>query len=137
MQKSIVEDRRSYLVSLMGLALDVDFVCWSSGLQGSIGSPDLFCRGEANPMRFYNAHLENLAQQLRRNPSQMLTCAKYLHDEAVHGGVVAGDLNTIQPFDDTLHLESGLGDAWSKFGDKADGGNTWVRLSSSRFEPNH
>ena len=43
------------------------------------------------------------------------------------GSVLAGDLNAIEPFDRTLHLDNGLKDAYLELGGKEDSedGYTW------------
>ena len=42
----------------------------------------------------------------------MAEISSHLHAPSIHGGVLAGDLNAIQPFDYTLHAENDLKDAY-------------------------
>lgn len=57
----------------------------------------------------------------------MEIAGQFLSGEKVAVGVLAGDLNAIQPFDRQLHLEAGLKDAYLELGgaEDSDDGFTW------------
>lgn len=82
-------------------------------------------------IRLGNTHLESLALDPPRRPSQMRTAATYLHAEqekvAPAGAIIAGDFNAIQPFDRLLHSENGLRDAYLELGGREgdEDGFTW------------
>lgn len=78
-------------------------------------------------LRFCNSHLESLPISPPIRPGQMAEVSQHLHDPSVHGGVLAGDLNAIQPFDYTLHSENNLKDAYLEGGgqEKKEEGFTW------------
>ncbi|KAF9533774.1 Endonuclease/exonuclease/phosphatase [Crepidotus variabilis] len=70
-----------------------------------------------------NTHLESLKDGAIARPKQMEMCARFLRLRGVHGGIVAGDMNSISPEDGTIGKEVGLRDAWRQ-GDVEDG-KTW------------
>lgn len=92
------------------------------------GGPDVV-------VRLCNTHLESLALDPPMRPAQMKLIAKYLHDDNVHAGVVAGDFNAIQEFDYTLHEAAGvnLKDAFLELGGKehSEEGFTWGQQAAT------
>ncbi|KAI0401673.1 Endonuclease/exonuclease/phosphatase [Xylaria palmicola] len=78
-------------------------------------------------VRLCNTHLESLASDPPFRPAQAAIAAKFMHDEAVDGAILAGDLNAIQPFDRTLHSAHGLEDAYLALGgaEDSEAGYTW------------
>ncbi|RMZ30429.1 hypothetical protein D0859_05494 [Hortaea werneckii] len=61
-------------------------------------------------------------------------CAHYMHDSAVDGAVLAGDLNAIQDFDRRLHSDNDLKDAYLELGgteDDAEAGHTWGQQAAT------
>lgn len=78
-------------------------------------------------LRLCNTHLESLVANPPVRPLQLKAAARYMHDEAVHGALLAGDLNAIQPFDRTLHSDNQLDDVYLALGGKEDSedGYTW------------
>ncbi|KAI1734992.1 Endonuclease/exonuclease/phosphatase [Xylaria scruposa] len=78
-------------------------------------------------IRFCNTHLESLAQVPAYRPPQAALAAKFMQDEGVHGALLAGDLNAIEPFDRTLHSVNNLHDAYLSLGGAEDSeeGYTW------------
>jgi len=83
--------------------------------------------GEPRVLRLANVHLESLVADPPLRPAQMETTARYLHDEMVYAALLAGDCNSIQPFDRTIHSDNGLEDAYLVLGGKEDSdeGYTW------------
>lgn len=102
-------------------------------------------------LRLCNVHLESLAADPPVRPLQMAAAVEYLQDkddgatqflhipDRVACALLAGDLNAIQPFDRTLHVENGLNDAYLELGgqEDSDEGYTWGpqarRWSRERF----
>ncbi|KAI0441097.1 Endonuclease/exonuclease/phosphatase [Xylaria telfairii] len=84
-------------------------------------------KGKQRVVRLCNTHLESLALEPSYRPPQAALAAKFMHDEGVHGALLAGDLNAIQPFDRTLHSANNLGDAYLSLGGAEDSeeGYTW------------
>jgi tyrosyl-DNA phosphodiesterase 2 len=80
-------------------------------------------------LRLCTTHLESLVATPPKRPSQLATAAKYLHQ--AHAGVLAGDLNAIEPFDRTLHLDNHLKDAYLENGggEGAVEGMTWGQMA--------
>jgi len=84
-------------------------------------------------VRVGNTHLESLALDPPLRPAQMRVAAAHMkHTEAglLAGAVIAGDFNAVQPFDETLHSDNGLQDAYleaggAREGDDEGGGATW------------
>lgn len=78
-------------------------------------------------IRFCNTHLESLRKSPPIRPGQMAEVSQNLHVPSIHGGVLAGDLNFIQPFDYTLHSENYLKDAYLEGGgqEEKEEGFTW------------
>ncbi|KAI0801598.1 Endonuclease/exonuclease/phosphatase [Xylaria sp. FL0064] len=102
-------------------ALFVDVVFLSS-LQDGKGEG-----GKKKVIRFCNTHLESLAVDPPYRPPQVALAAKFMHEESIHGALLAGDLNAIQPFDRTLHSDNNLRDAYLELGGQEDSeeGYTW------------
>ena len=73
-------------------------------------------------LSFVNTHLESLEQGALARPKQMEMCSRFLRLRDVHGGVIAGDMNTISQEDQSLGKKVGLADAW-KGGNEE--GHTW------------
>ncbi|KAI1177819.1 endonuclease/exonuclease/phosphatase family protein [Nemania sp. FL0916] len=84
-------------------------------------------RKDGKIIRLCNTHLESLAQDPPYRPPQVALAAKFMKEESVHGALLAGDLNAIQPFDRTLHTAHGLSDAYLSLGgvEDSDEGYTW------------
>lgn len=78
-------------------------------------------------VRLCNTHLESLVADPPLRPRQLEIAAPYLHDSAVNAGILAGDLNAIQPFDRALHSNNALKDAYLELGgtEDSDDGFTW------------
>ncbi|KAK5123358.1 hypothetical protein LTR85_002790 [Meristemomyces frigidus] len=87
------------------------------------------------PIRLCNTHLESLAFEPPFRPPQLALCASYMHDnKAIHGAILAGDLNAIQDFDKHLHTDKHLKDAYLELGgreDDAEGGHTWGQQAAT------
>ncbi|KAK3116687.1 hypothetical protein LTR53_002663 [Teratosphaeriaceae sp. CCFEE 6253] len=86
------------------------------------------------PLRFCNTHLESLALEPAFRPPQMALCARHMHADAVHGAVLARDLNSIQDFDRHLPSDNGLKDAYLELGggeDDAETGHTWGQQAAT------
>ncbi|KAH8158586.1 hypothetical protein CIB48_g9660 [Xylaria polymorpha] len=83
--------------------------------------------GKQRVIRLCNTHLESLALEPPYRPPQATLAAKFMHDETVHGALLAGDLNAIQPFDRSLHSANSLSDAYLSLGGAEDSeeGYTW------------
>lgn len=85
-------------------------------------------------VRLCNTHLESLAFDPPFRPPQMRICSEYMHDSAVQGAILAGDLNAIQDFDKHLHSDNGLKDAYLELGgreDDAESGHTWGQQAAT------
>lgn len=82
---------------------------------------------EGNVLRLCNTHLESLVADPPVRPLQLGAAAPYLHDSKALAGLLAGDLNAIQPFDRTLHSDNGLKDTYLELGgeEDSDEGFTW------------
>lgn len=94
-------------------------------------------RGDAGVIRLCNTHLESLALEPPFRPAQMQLVARYLHEDGVRAGLVAGDFNAIQPFDRTLHADGGndLRDAFLELGGQEDSeeGFTWGQQAATKL----
>ncbi|KAI0476379.1 endonuclease/exonuclease/phosphatase family protein [Xylariaceae sp. FL0804] len=85
-------------------------------------------KGKGRVLRLCNTHLESLALEPPYRPLQMKVAAAHMHGvEGVHGALVAGDFNAIQPFDRALHEAHGLRDAYLELRGRedVDEGYTW------------
>lgn len=85
-------------------------------------------------IRLCNTHLESLALEPPpfRIP-QMKICAEYMRKPSVDAALLAGDLNAVQPFDRTLHIDNGLKDAYLELGGAEDdvAGHTWGQQAAT------
>lgn len=86
-------------------------------------------------IRFCNTHLESLAFEPALRPPQVALAAKYLREEGLAGGIMAGDFNAIQPFDRHLHYDNGLKDAYLELGGEEDSerGYTWGQQAATKL----
>lgn len=84
-------------------------------------------REKARVLRLCNTHLESLVSKPPLRPEQVALAAQHLHADEAHAGVLAGDLNAIQPFDQTLHSDHALRDAFLVLGGEEgqEDGFTW------------
>lgn len=91
--------------------------------------------GKGRLVRICNTHLESLIADPPKRPHQLATAAEYLKDSAVIGSVLGGDLNAIQPFDQTLHSDNGLKDAYLVHGgnEDSDDGHTWGQMAQVKL----
>ncbi|KAF9728887.1 hypothetical protein PMIN06_011155 [Paraphaeosphaeria minitans] len=87
----------------------------------------LSTQGGAQVLRLCNTHLESLVAAPPVRPLQLEAAAPYLHDSSATAGLLAGDLNAIQPFDRTLHSDNNLKDVYLELGgqEDSDDGYTW------------
>ena len=76
-------------------------------------------------LRLCNTHLESLIADPPLRPTQMRIISGYMREVAA--AIVAGDFNAIQPFDESLHSDNGLKDAYLELGgtEGAEEGKTW------------
>ncbi|KAI0000080.1 endonuclease/exonuclease/phosphatase family protein [Xylariaceae sp. FL0662B] len=85
--------------------------------------------GKQQQLRLCNTHLESLAREPPLRPSQMQLVASYMRANAGcrWGAIATGDFNAIQAFDETLHSDNGLKDAYLELGgrENSDEGYTW------------
>jgi tyrosyl-DNA phosphodiesterase 2 len=90
--------------------------------------------GMGQLIRICNTHLESLVADPPKRPAQMTVAAKWMHDPAVSGSVLGGDLNAIQPFDKKLHSDNDLQDAFLALGGKedSDDGYTWGQMAPTK-----
>lgn len=88
---------------------------------------DVKLAGADGVLRLCNTHLESLVADPPVRPLQISAAAPYLKENGVEAGLLAGDLNAIQPFDRTLHVENGLKDVYLELGgeEDSDQGYTW------------
>ncbi|RYP27557.1 hypothetical protein DL767_007627 [Monosporascus sp. MG133] len=78
-------------------------------------------------LRPSNLHLESFDWETPLRPARMRVVAKYIHQDGMHGALVAGDFNPLQLHDMTLHTEHELRDAFLESGGQEDeeAGFTW------------
>jgi len=74
-------------------------------------------KGESVMVRIANTHLESLNSGTRMRPVQLGLISNLLYDDSFEAGIVAGDMNAIEPSDSNIHTKLGLTDAW--------GGHAW------------
>ncbi|KAK3314953.1 hypothetical protein B0H66DRAFT_583707 [Apodospora peruviana] len=81
--------------------------------------------------RICSTHLESLVADPPMRPDQLAQAAKFMHEAGA--SVLGGDLNAIQPFDKTLHLDNNLKDAYLESGgeEDAESGMTWGQMAST------
>lgn len=91
--------------------------------------------GKTNKLRLCNSHLESLALEPPFRPPQMELIARYLHEDGVYAGLTAGDFNSVQNFDRTLHVDNDLKDAYLEMGGKEDddSGFTWGQQAATKL----
>lgn len=96
----------------------------------------LLASGSDTPalLRIANVHLESLPEGTPMRPEQLLSTAELLRADGVRAGVVAGDMNPIDPRDATIPAEAGLTDAY-RGGDDDESNFTWGYQPRSRFPP--
>ncbi|KZT74491.1 hypothetical protein DAEQUDRAFT_720665 [Daedalea quercina L-15889] len=83
-------------------------------------------------LRIANVHLESLPEGTSKRPEQLSATAELLRAAGVRAGVVAGDMNPIDPRDATIPAEAGLTDAYQ--GAEDDESNfTWGCQPPNRF----
>ena len=95
---------------------------------------DTVLGNENEAIRLCNTHLESLALEPPYRPPQVELTAKYMHDPAIAGAIVAGDFNAIQDFDRALHSANGLKDAYLELGgseNDAKRGHTWGQQAAT------
>lgn len=82
-------------------------------------------------LRLCSTHLESLVAHPPKRPAQLACAAKYMHE--ADASVLAGDLNAIQAFDQTLHFDNDLEDAYLESGGQegAESGMTWGHMAST------
>ncbi|KAK3321442.1 Endonuclease/exonuclease/phosphatase [Cercophora scortea] len=82
-------------------------------------------------LRICSTHLESLVANPPVRPAQLAEAAKFMHE--ADAGILGGDLNAIQPFDKTLHLENDLRDAYLETGgqEDAEAGMTWGQMAGT------
>jgi len=71
-----------------------------------------------------NTHLESLPEGESARPKQLEMLSRFLKQDRVDGGVIAGDMNAISRADRKIVSDAGLKDAWRR-GDKDIEGYTW------------
>ncbi len=91
--------------------------------------------GSGQTIRICNTHLESLIADPPKRPHQMATAATWMHSQEVSGSVLGGDLNAIQPFDEKLHSDNGLQDAYLTLGGKehSEEGYTWGQMAPTKL----
>jgi tyrosyl-DNA phosphodiesterase 2 len=91
--------------------------------------------GNGQVIRICNTHLESLVADPPKRPAQLATAAKWMHSSEVAGSVLGGDLNAIQPFDENLHLDNDLHDAYLTLGGKehSDEGYSWGQMAATKL----
>ncbi|KAL0580968.1 hypothetical protein V5O48_001060 [Marasmius crinis-equi] len=76
-------------------------------------------------LRIANTHLESMDMNVRRQ-EQLGMCARYCWGEGIDGGVIAGDLNAIDPDWETQVEQAGMEDAFQEGRhDRPEEGFTW------------
>ena len=86
-------------------------------------------------IRVCNTHLESLVADPPKRPHQLTTAARWMHSPEVSGSVLGGDLNAIQPFDEKLHSDNNLHDAYLTVGgiEHSDEGYTWGQMAPTKL----
>lgn len=83
---------------------------------------------DARTLRLCNTHLESLVAEPPRRPLQVAAAAQYLNGVVyVPCALMAGDMNSIQPFDRTLHQVNDMNDTYLELDGEEDTeeGYTW------------
>lgn len=80
-------------------------------------------------LRLCTTHLESLRASPPKRPAQLAAAATHLRQ--AHAGILGGDLNAIEAFDATLHVDCGLRDAYLEMGgvEGEEGGMTWGQMA--------
>lgn len=83
-------------------------------------------------LRVCSTHLESLIANPPKRPKQLAMAAEFMHK--ADASILGGDLNAIQPFDNTLHSDNNLKDAYLITGGKEDdeSGKTWGQMAPNR-----
>lgn len=83
-------------------------------------------------LRVCSSHLESLIADPPLRPHQVATAAKWMRE--ADASILGGDLNAIQPFDKTLHVDNDLKDAYLEHGGKEDdeAGMTWGQMAATK-----
>ncbi|KAG5637161.1 hypothetical protein H0H81_005564 [Sphagnurus paluster] len=86
-------------------------------------------------LRLINTHLESLPVGARMRQPQLAVLASLLRRrDEVRGGVIAGDMNAIDPSEHAIPSTLGLQDAWS-FPADDESGHTWGDQPSCEYPP--
>ena len=109
-------------------------------LNSSMGRDALFvdiALLNAKTLRVCATHLESLRARPPRRPNQLATAAAFT--KKADAGIIGGDLNAIEDFDKTLHLDNNLKDAYLENGDEegAVEGMTWGQMASKQDKDKH
>lgn len=88
-------------------------------------------------IRTVNVHLDSLAHETCHRPEQLRRAAELIKE--VGCGIIAGDFNPVQEFDQRLVEENGLKDAWEVV-TRGEEGYTWYQPETKfpgeqRFPP--
>lgn len=97
-----------------------------------ISSSSTDAPSQISRLRLINVHLDSLAIEPSRRPTQLSITAEMLREAAK--GLIAGDFNPVLPEDNTLVAENGLVDAWTKVHD-SEPGFTWGVDGKQAFPP--
>lgn len=83
----------------------------------------------AKTLRVCATHLESLRAHPPRRPNQLATAAAFM--KKADASILGGDLNAIEDFDKTLHLDNDLKDAYLENGGEegAAEGMTWGHMA--------
>ncbi|KAK5660779.1 hypothetical protein OQA88_12146 [Cercophora sp. LCS_1] len=87
---------------------------------------------EGKTLRLCSTHLESLKAKNPRRPGQLQIAAGFM--KQADASLLAGDLNAIEDFDKTLHLDNDLKDAYLENGGQegAEEGMTWGQMAAPR-----
>ncbi|KAK0705228.1 Endonuclease/exonuclease/phosphatase [Lasiosphaeris hirsuta] len=82
-------------------------------------------------LRICSTHLESFVRNPPWRTSQLTTAAHFMHQ--ADASVLGGDLNAIEDFDKTLHIDNGLKDAYLENGGEegAPEGMTWGQMAAT------
>ncbi|PIL29010.1 hypothetical protein GSI_09058 [Ganoderma sinense ZZ0214-1] len=101
-------------------ALFVDVLLKTTDVNGELAVPQT--------IRIANTHLESLGEGEKARPVQLSAIAAMLRQSGIQAGLVGGDMNTILPADQRIHVDAGLHDA----GTDGPEANTWGYQSRKR-----
>ncbi|KAF8896356.1 hypothetical protein BD779DRAFT_1659908 [Infundibulicybe gibba] len=95
---------------------------WRTGLMVDVklSAPEPHAR--TGTLRIINTHLESLPTGAVARPTQMSLLAKFIKEDNLQGGIIAGDMNSIDPDEST-------------FGDKNEIGFTWGYQGGGEYPP--